>query len=485
MQPEGAAGAACPAVRDARARRRLAAGRAPRLVRSVAAAIVAGMLAAAPAPAATLRAAVQAGAAQQALAAAVAGDTVVLASGPHDGPLRIDRTLTLRGEPGAWIDGGGAGTVLEIAASGTHVEDLEVRGSGRRVLTVDSGIHIVRAAHVRIERVRMRDVLYGVYAERAESLTVLECDLTGRVRPLDEAGEGNGIHLWSSAGASLRGNQVTRFLDAIYLSFADGAEVAGNQMEENGRYGLHTMYCQRNRLTENRFTKNAAGIAIMFSNHLVVERNVIVRNRGPRTHGMLLRDCSDGEFVDNRLVDNTVALFLDGSNRNRFERNLIQDNGWGLVLFASCADNVWTANDFIQNDYPVALDMRRTRNRFDDGARGNYWSEAETYDLDGDGVGDAPFGPVTAFAFVSKQYPDLAVLAKSPAVAALSVAERVFPSLRPSEAVDSFPLTHPLGGRARVGRTGPAAPARSWGHVALFAGFTLVGVAGLTRGGRR
>jgi nitrous oxidase accessory protein len=383
------------------------------------------------------------------------------------------------------VDGGGRGTVLEVAAKGVTVEDIEVRGSGRRVLTADSGIRVAGAAHVRIARVRMRDVLYGVYAERAESLVVLGADLEGRVRPLDEAGEGNGIHLWSSAGAVLSGNRVTRFLDAIYLSFADRAEVAGNRLEQNGRYGLHTMYCQHNRLTENRFTNNAAGIAIMFSNHLVVGRNVIVRNRGPRTHGMLLRDCSDGEFGDNQLVDNTVALFLDGSNRNQFRRNLIQDNGWGIIVFASCADNVWAENDFIHNDYPVALDMRRTRNRFDDGARGNYWSEAETYDLDGDGIGDAPHGPVTAFAFVSKQYPDLSVLAQSPAVAALSVAERVFPSLRPSEAVDRFPRTRPVGGRARLGRAAAAAPAPAWGHVAVFAGLGAAGLAGLARGMRR
>jgi nitrous oxidase accessory protein len=448
-------------------------------------AALAAALAASPCAAATWRAAARAGEAARALAAAAPGDTVLLERGVHAGPLVIARALTLRGEPGASIDGGGQGTVLEVAASGARVEDLEVRGSGRRVLTEDAGIQVLRAGHVRIARVRMRDVLYGVYVERAESLAVEETDLEGRVRPLDEAGEGNGIHLWSSAGAELRGNRVTRFLDAIYLSFADAATVEGNRLEENGRYGLHTMYCQRNRLIENRFTKNAAGIAIMFSNHLVVERNVIVRNRGPRTHGMLLRDCSDGEFADNRLVDNTVALFLDGSNRNQFRRNLIQDNGWGIVLFASCADNVWAENDFIQNDCPVALDMRRTRNRFDDGTRGNYWSEAETWDLDGDGVGDAPYGPVSAFAFVSKQYPDLAVLAKSPAVAALAVAERVFPSLRPSEALDSFPLTRPVGGRARLGPALPAAPAPAWGHVAVFAGLSAAGLAGLVRGRRR
>ena len=455
------------------------ASRAPRF--AGAAVAVALVLAAGPASAATHRAAAAAGAAAVALAGAAPGDTVVLAAGVHAAPLRIDRALTLRGEPGARISGGGKGTVLEIAASHVVVCDLEVEGSGRRVITVDSGIHVIRGIRVRIERVRMRDVLYGIYAERSDSLAVQGCDLTGRVLPLDEAGEGNGIHLWTCHDAVLSANRVSRFLDAIYLSFADRIEVADNRLEENGRYGLHTMYCQRNRLVENVFTRNAAGIAIMFSNRLTVERNAILRNRGPRTHGMLLRDCSDGEFNDNRLVDNTVALFLDGSNRNRFQRNLIQDNGWGVNLFASCADNVWTRNDFIHNDYPVALDMRRTRNRFDDGARGNYWSEAGTWDLDGDGLGDAPHGPVTAFAFVSKQYPDLAVLAKSPAVAALGVAERVFPSLRPSQAEDSFPLTRPVMDRAPAGRAEAAAPSPAWGHAMIFAGLGVAGLAGLVR----
>jgi nitrous oxidase accessory protein len=439
-----------------------------------------------PASAAIHRAASRPGAAQSALDAAAPGDTVVLAAGLHGGPLRVARSLTLRGEsPGVRIEGGGHGTVLEIVAPGVVVADLEVRASGRRVLTIDSGIHVVAAAGVRIERVRMRDVLYGVYAERADSLLVLGCDLAGRVAPLDETGEGNGIHLWSCNGASLRGNRVTGFLDAIYLSFADHTFVTGNELARNGRYGLHTMYCQRNRLIENHFTRNAAGIAIMFSNHLEVAHNTIIRNRGPRTYGLLLRDCSDGVFLDNRVVDNTVALFLDGSNRNRFEGNLLQENGWGVLLFASSADNVWAGNDFIQNDYPVALDMRRTRNHFDDGARGNYWSDAGTYDLDGDGIGDVSHGPVTAFAFVSKQYPDLSVLAKSPAVAALGVAERVFPSLRPSEAVDRFPLTPPGVARARLAAAAPPRPAPAWGHVVAFSMLWGVGVAGFAGGRRR
>jgi nitrous oxidase accessory protein len=418
------------------------------------------------------------GAAVLTLEAAAAGDTVTLEPGVHAGPLRLTRPMCLRGEPGAVVDGGHHGSVVEIGASGTVVEDLAIRGSGTRVLTTDSGIRVVGGGSVTLRRLVLRDVLYGIYAERAPSLTVEGCRLSGRVAPLDETGEGNGVHLWYSGDARLTRNSVDGFVDAIYLSFADGARIAGNRLRNNGRYGLHTMYCQGSILAANEFTHNAAGCAIMFSNHLRVERNTFVHNRGPRTYGILLRDCSDGDFLANRLVDNTVAVFMDNSNRNRIRGNLLQDNGWGLLIFSSCAGNEVADNDFLNDDYPVALDMRRTDNRFDDGRHGNYWSESAPYDLDGDGVSDVPYSPVGAFAFLSKQYPDLSVLAKSPAVAALTVAERVFPALRPSEVVDRYPRIAPAGS-SRV--LEPGADDRR-PDAAAAAGFALLlagGIAGL------
>jgi nitrous oxidase accessory protein NosD len=122
--------------------------------------------------------------------------------------------------------------------------------------------------------------------------------------------------------------------------------------------------------------------------------------------------------------------------------------------------------------------MRRTNNRFDDGHRGNYWSESAPYDLDGDGVSDVPYAPVTAFAFVSKQVPDLTVLAKSPAVAALSVAERVFPALQPSDAVDRFPAVRPVAGLGAGPRNRPEAAPSAAGLV-VFPALLGAGLWGL------
>jgi len=439
--------------------------------------------AASPAHARVLHAPASPGAAARALAAAQPGDTVSLARGVHPGPLAVGRAVTLRGEPGAVVDGGGRLTVLDVTSGGATIEDLALRGSGARVLTVDCGIHVRQAAGVVLRRVRLSDVLYGVYAERADGLVIEDCSFTGRARPGDENGAGNGIHLWYSHGATVSRDTCARFLDGIYLSFANRTRVEHSVLEDAGRYGLHTMYCQDGRVADSRFRRNVAGCAIMFSNHLRLERNEFAHNRGPRTYGVLLRDCSAGEFTANRMVDNTIAMFMDNSNRNHIRDNLVQDNGWGVLLFSSCAKNTFAGNAFINNDYPVALDMRRSDNRFDDGEHGNFWSESAPYDLDGDGVSDVPYSPVSAFAFVSKQYPDLAILARSPAVAALAVAERVIPALRPSEAVDRLPMVSPpaLGGLGAAPEA--AAPSRPVWIVALgFAALAGLGVAGLSRG---
>jgi nitrous oxidase accessory protein len=154
-------------------------------------------------------------------------------------------------------------------------------------------------------------------------------------------------------------------------------------------------------------------------------------------------------------------------------------------MFSSCSGNQVAGNNFINNDYPVALDMRRTDNRFDDGAHGNFWSDSAPYDLDGDRVSDVPYSPVGAFAFLSKQYPDLAILSKSPAVVALTVAERVVPALRPSEVVDRYPLLEPVA-VSGLGRDASAATsvAPAWTALGAFVLLTLLGLGGLQRGWR-
>lgn len=61
--------------------------------------------------------------------AAARGGVVVLGPGVHAGPLQIGASVTLRGEPGAVLDGGGRGSVLLIDDDGlvVRVEGLTLR----------------------------------------------------------------------------------------------------------------------------------------------------------------------------------------------------------------------------------------------------------------------------------------------------------------------------------------------------------------------
>ena len=372
------------------------------------------------------------------------GDTLRLPAGVHAGQLVIDRPLVVLGGPDTVLDGRGRGTVVVVGAPGTVLRGFTVRGSGYDLLLDDAAVLLDEADDVLVEDLVIEDCNHGVYVRNAARPVIRRCRLVGRRGTVHEENHGNGIHIWHAVQALVEGNDVAAHRDGIYLSFADSATVTDNVFHDQDRFGLHSMYSQRNVITQNLFTANTAGTALMFSNRMLMEGNLFAHNRGHRTYGLLLRDCSDSRFIHNRLVDNTIGIFLDGSNRNVFTENTISESGWGVIAYSSSEDNEFTRNNFLDNDYQVSLDMRRTRNRLHRDGVGNHWSDARPYDLDGDGLGDAPHQPVGFFAFVSKQFPDLTVFAGSPAVVALDMAQRSLPSLQLTELTDPHPLPQPV-----------------------------------------
>lgn len=371
--------------------------------------------------------------------AAEPGDTLRIAPGVHKGQLVLTKALVVIGEPGSVLDGEGRGTVLVVKAPGTVLSGFTVQGSGWELLVDDAGVLVDAADDVRIDRLTVRDANHGIYIRNALCTTIRDCVLEGRRGRVPEENHGNALHVWYTRDTELHGNRITGYRDGIYLSFAEAAHIEKNLAWELDRFGLHSMYSQKIAIRKNAFLRNTAGVALMFSNRMVMEGNRFSENLGSRTYGLLLKDCSDSEFKENRFTDNTIGLFLDGSNRNRFENNLFAQNGWGVYAYGSSESNVLTRNAFLGNDLQVALDMRRTRNRVDENGVGNYWSDARPYDLDGDGQGDAPYCPVGFFAFISKQYPDLTVFSGSPAVLALDMAQRTLPALQTTELADPHP----------------------------------------------
>ena len=139
-----------------------------------------------------------------ALAAAMPGDRLLLAPGRHLGPFTIDRELTVEGEAGAVLDGGGSGRTVTIDAPGVVLRGLTVTGSGTSLASEDSGVFVTaRGVAALIEDSRIEDNLIGVFLKGARDAVVRRNLISGR-RDLVVSERGNGVQIWNARAPSSR-----------------------------------------------------------------------------------------------------------------------------------------------------------------------------------------------------------------------------------------------------------------------------------------
>lgn len=375
---------------------------------------------------------------KEAVRRAEPGETIVVPSGVHrQGTVLIDKPLRLVGEGNAVVDGGHEGHVFYIRADDVTIENLTIQNSGQSDISELAGIRIENSRRCAFRNNRLFNNTYGIYLAG-----VRDCEVSGNRIRGEAKGEvlgGNGIHLWYSRGATIAGNTIEGHRDGLYLEFADDCRMENNRVLDNLRYGLHFMFSHGNRYVNNLFSDNGTGVAVMYSRHIEMEGNRFEKSWGRSAYGLLLKDITDSRIERNVFAANTVAVYADGSNRNRFSRNRFLRNGWGINIPGSSDSNIFAENDFSANYFNVTTNTKTPLNVF----RDNYWSDYQGYDLDRDGTGEVAFRPMKMFSLWVARYPELVVLFGSPVVEFLEAAERVFPVLTPETLRDLTPRMGP------------------------------------------
>ena len=410
--------------------------------------------------------------------AAAPGARVDVEPGEYSGDLVLDRPVTLVGHGRPRLVGSGKGSVVRVRAPGVTVEGFDIDGRGGGSIDHDSsGIHVA-APGFTARDCRITGALFGIYLRAADRALVERCEIHGI--PGKEDGEkGSGIHVWNTRGFELTGNLVDRARDGLYIQSSSGGRMRGNVVR-NVRYGLHFMYSDDNVFEENVFEDSAAGGVLMYSRRLTLRRNQFLHNRGFASVGVLCQSCEDSLAEDNVLLDNARGLFLEGSRRNVFRRNLIADSDAAIVLFDSCAANRFEGNAFIGNLSPLNLVGRRTDTSFD----GNFWSENDWPDLDGDGRSDGEYVLSSLFDHLRGNLTAADLMVRSPSALALAAAERTFPVLEAVKAVDHRPLCR-LPDLSRLPVVQARAGERSVRGVLASLGLLALGAVLLSRGRRR
>lgn len=362
------------------------------------------------------------------------GARIVVPAGTYDGDLIIDKPLTLAGIDRPLLRGSGSGSVIRVRAAGVTIEGFIIDGQRGGALGRDSsGIHVA-ADDVTIRDCHVREALFGIYLRESDRAIVEHNTITGIPnRPPGEIG--SGIHVWDSHHYRLTGNVITGTRDGMYIQSSSNGIVRDNRARDL-RYGLHYMFSDDNLFEDNSFETGAAGTALMYSKRITFRRNRFLRNRGFASVGLLLKACDDVVAEDNLIADNARGIFLEGSYRNRFHRNVIAMSDVALVIYDSSGGNVFEDNAFVGNLTPLSLVGRRTDTRFD----GNYWSEHGEPDLDGDGITERPFRLSNVFDHLRGNLMAADLFAPGLAARALGTAERAFPVLDAVPVVDERPL---------------------------------------------
>jgi nitrous oxidase accessory protein len=401
-----------------------------------------------------------------ALAQARPGDEIVLGAGRWRGPLVIAVPLTLRGEPGAVVDGHGSGHVIEVDAPDAVIEKLAIAGSGSDLDRMDSGVFLTTSAlRARVEGNTLTDNLHGIRIQGARDAQVIGNRIEGRRGR--QADLGNGVSVWNAPGAVVANNDISWGRDGIFVYVSKKNTFRGNRMR-NTRFAIHYMNTSDSAVIGNDSRDNGLGYAIMFSDRLTVTGN---RSENDRDYGFLFNSANRSVLTDNVVIGHPApesrwrdigqsreagvpdtgpgdriapgkCVFIYNANRNTFTGNRFEGCGIGIHFTAGAEGNIVARNDFIANRVQVKYVGTRYLEWSQDGI-GNYWSDNAAFDLNGDGIADGTYRPNDMVDKVMWTAPQARMLLTSPAVQILRWAQKRFPAVLPGGVTDSHPLMRP------------------------------------------
>lgn len=374
-----------------------------------------------------------------ALASAKDGDVILINKGVYaEGEILINKRVSIKGLGFPVVDGKNKSQVFRVESDGVVIEGMDLRNAGYSSSYDWAAIKVINSRNVIIRRNRLFNNAAGVYFQNTSYSEISNNVIHGNT--VDEVESGNAIHCWKSDNLHILNNSLSGHRDGLYFEFVTASLIKNNTSFKNLRYGIHFMFSHNDTYIHNTFRSNGAGVAVMFSNHVIMRWNYFEENWGSGTYGILLKEISDGAIEHNTFLRNTVGIYMEGTNRIYVSKNTFKSNGWAMRVQASCMDNTITENNYFGNTFDVGTNGELQLNKFIN----NYWDKYEGYDLNKDGYGDIHYQPVSLYSMIVEKMPSASVLLRSFMVSIMDKAERLIPSITPIQLKDDKPLMKPL-----------------------------------------
>ena len=346
---------------------------------------------------------------QEAVNNATNGDTIEVEAGIYYEHVYINKSITLQGANSTTtiIDGTSNGAILRLETNDIYITGFTIRNAG----TSHNGITSVRDKGTNTRHTIINNII-----------------TTSQ----------HGVHLLYSNQNTITNNTFfDNFLSSIYLSSADRNDVIGNTISESP-YGIRLLYSTDNTITGNTISQATYGIYLSDSStdNDIIQNTVSGQTSGiyvgsdnnsvdhntvtDSAYGIYIFNCETGTFNYNTLTNNSYgirvfmltltttdhtitnnkalhniwAIELTRSRGNTFTGNWLQENTYGVYLQTSPYNTLYR-NNFVRNIVEQA--STNSINSWNMSGEGNYWSDYQGEDADGNGIGDTPYAIIPGY----------------------------------------------------------------------------------------
>lgn len=370
---------------------------------------------------------------------AASGDIIDVKKGIYkEHNIDIKKPLTIFTSENAIIDGNFNGNLFNVFSNNVKIKGFKLVNTARSYTKDYAAILLYKVKNFEVTNNTLETSFFGIMAEKSKIGLIANNVIIGEA--VDEAGSGNGVHLWYCSDLTIDHNNISHMRDGIYLEFVSGSKITSNNSHNNLRYGLHFMFSNNDQYQYNTFRSNGAGVAVMFSKFVKMTHNVFYHNWGASSYGLLLKEIYDCEIYKNSFKENTTGIYLEGSTRVVYQHNYFVKNGWAVKVIGSSYSNKFSLNNFLNNSFDISYSTSENDNKFNN----NYWSSYSGYDLDKNGIGDVPYRPVKLFSYIVNRTPETMILFRSLFIDIINFSEKVSPIFIPEYIIDKTPLMKPV-----------------------------------------